>query len=260
MLMILLETIAVAFAMFSAIPVPQPVWNQKNMRYAMCAFPLVGVVCALFYLVWAVVCRMWPVPSLLQAAGYCLVPVLVTGGIHLDGYADTCDALASYADAAKKQEILKDPHCGAFALIRVCTYFVTYFALCASLEMDRKALLCLGLGFVLERALSGWAVATFPIAKNTGLVHTFATSADKTVVRRFLLVLAILVCAALLVIGRVAGACMAVAAWAVLWRYHTVAQKQFGGISGDLAGWFLQKAELWMLAALVVCRIAEGSI
>ncbi|WP_243427452.1 adenosylcobinamide-GDP ribazoletransferase, partial [Gemmiger formicilis] len=38
-------------------------------------------------------------------------------------YADTCDALASYADAAKKQEILKDPHCGAFALIRVCTYF-----------------------------------------------------------------------------------------------------------------------------------------
>ena len=58
--MILLETIAVAFAMFSAIPVPQPVWNQKNMRYAMCAFPLVGVVCALLYLVWAVICRMWP--------------------------------------------------------------------------------------------------------------------------------------------------------------------------------------------------------
>ena len=40
--MTLLETAAVAFAMFSAVPVPQPVWNEKNMRYALCAFPLVG--------------------------------------------------------------------------------------------------------------------------------------------------------------------------------------------------------------------------
>ena len=40
------ETAAVAFGMFSAIPVPQPQWNERNMRYALCAFPLVGVVCA----------------------------------------------------------------------------------------------------------------------------------------------------------------------------------------------------------------------
>ena len=42
--MLILETAAVAFSMFSALPVPQPVWNQRNMRYAMCAFPLVGLV------------------------------------------------------------------------------------------------------------------------------------------------------------------------------------------------------------------------
>lgn len=155
--MIILETVAVAFAMFSAIPVPQPAWNEKNMRYVLCAFPLVGVVCAVAYGLWAALCGNWPVPDLLEAAGYCLAPVLITGGIHLDGYADTCDALASYADAAKRQEILKDPHCGAFALICVCSYFVAYFALCASLTMDARTLACLGLGFVLERALSGWA-------------------------------------------------------------------------------------------------------
>ena len=39
--MIVLQTIAVAFAMFSAVPVPQFAWNEKNMRYALCAFPLV---------------------------------------------------------------------------------------------------------------------------------------------------------------------------------------------------------------------------
>ena len=42
------------------------------------------------------------------------------------------------------------------------------------------------------------------------------------------------------------------AALAALWRYHAVAVKQFGGVTGDLAGWFLQRAELWMLAALLL--------
>ena len=42
--MTVLQTIAVAFAMFSALPVPQFEWNEKNMRYAMCAFPLIGLV------------------------------------------------------------------------------------------------------------------------------------------------------------------------------------------------------------------------
>ena len=92
--MIVLQTIAVAFAMFSAIPVPQFEWNEKNMRYAMCAFPLIGLVIGA---AWCV-CGALPLPGLARAAGFALVPAWVTGGIHLDGYADTCDALSSYGD------------------------------------------------------------------------------------------------------------------------------------------------------------------
>ena len=112
--MIVLQTMAVAFAMFSALPVPQFTWNSKNMRYALCAFPLIGgVIGALWSL-----CGALPLPDMIRAGGFCLIPVLVTGGIHLDGYADTSDALSSYGDREKKLEILKDPHCGAFAVIR----------------------------------------------------------------------------------------------------------------------------------------------
>ena len=35
------------------------------------------------------------------------------------------------------------------------------------------------------------------------------------------------------------------------------ARAKFGGITGDLAGWFMQRAEFWMLAALVVCQQVE---
>ena len=102
-----LETILVAFAMFSAIPLPRVDWNGRNMRYALCAFPLVGAVCGGLWWGWAWVCGWLGAPELLRGAGFCLIPALVTGGIHLDGCADTWDALASCAPPEKKQEILK---------------------------------------------------------------------------------------------------------------------------------------------------------
>ena len=158
----------------------------------------------------------------------------------------------------KAGDILKDPHCGAFAVIRLCTYFTAYLGLCAAVDCTPRAALCMGLGFVLERALSGYAIAAFPLAKNTGLAHTFATGADRTAVRRALLVLCALAAAGMAAAGGMTGAAMALAAVLVFLRYRAVAQKQFGGISGDLAGWFLQKAELWMLAALAACSLLSG--
>ena len=245
--MIVLQTMAVAFAMFSALPVPQFTWNSKNMRYALCAFPLIGgVIGALWSL-----CGALPLPDMIRAGGFCLIPVLVTGGIHLDGYADTSDALSSYGDREKKLEILKDPHCGAFAVIRLCSYFLAYFALCTAVQFTPRIGLCWTLALVLERALSGLAIASFPLARNTGLAHTFASAADRKAVCSVLLVLAGLLCAALVLLG---GGALVLAALLVFWRYRVVSDRQFGGITGDLAGWFLQKAELWMLAALAACQ------
>lgn len=254
------ETIAVAFAMFSAIPVPRPVWNEKNMRYALCAFPLVGAVCALLWIGWALLAERFAVPLLLRAAGFCLIPVWLTGGIHLDGYADTCDALASYGDFEKKQAILKDPHCGAFAVIRLCSYFAAWFALCGTFQPTKDALLCMGIGFLLSRTLSGFAIAAFPLAKDTGLAHTFASSAARKRARIFLLALAAALVIGLIWFGKMTGAGMALAALAMLAHYRSISKKEFGGISGDLAGWFLQKAEIWMLAALVLCQRLEVAI
>ena len=215
-----LQTIAVAFAMFSALPMPQFDWNEKNMRYALCAFPLVGVVCGALWCV----CGVLPLPAAARAAGFCLVPVWVTGGIHLDGYADTCDALSSYGDTAKKLEILKDPHCGAFAVIRLCSYFAAYFALCGCVAFTPRVGVLWTLALVGERALS---------------------------VRQVLAALCAMLAVGLTALG---GWALVLAAGCVFARYYVVAKKQFGGVTGDLAGWFLQKCEIWMLAALAACQ------
>ena len=101
----LFETVIVAFSMFSALPVPRIAWNRRNMRWALCAFPLVGAVIGCLWWGWEALCVRLALPELLRAAGLCLLPAAATGGIHLDGYADTCDALASHSSPERRQEI-----------------------------------------------------------------------------------------------------------------------------------------------------------
>ena len=64
--------------------------------------------------------------------------------------------------------------CGAFAVIRLCMYFTGYFTLCGTVRLGNRELLCMGLSFVLPRSLWGFAIAIFPLAKNTGLAHGFS--------------------------------------------------------------------------------------
>lgn len=248
------ETIAVAFSMFSALPMPQFEWRKENMRYALCAFPLIGAVTGLGIWGAAWFCSALAFPAVVRGGLFCLIPIAVTGGIHLDGYADTSDALAANTTPERRQEILKDSHCGAFAIIRLCSWLIAYFSLCCAFIPDRQAVFCMGCGFVLSRALSGFAVASFPMARDTGLAHTFASGADKKRVRIFLLILILLLAVLLCLSGGAAGAAMLFAAVCALVHYYRTATDKFGGISGDLAGWFLQKAELWMLAALILVQ------
>ena len=255
-----LETVAVAFGMYSALPVPRVEWNKKNMRYALAAFPLVG---AALGLAWWGVCALGnalALPVVLRGAMLCVLPTLLTGGIHLDGYADTSDALASHASPARKQAILRDPHCGAFAVMRLCVYFIASFALCCAVEPTKTALWCVGLGFVLSRALSGLLLTVLNVAEGSSLAKAFADAAAKRRVRWILCAVSALLAAAMLWLGRLTGAAMLCAAALTVWRYVHTATREFGGTSGDLAGWFLVKAEFWMLAAVVAMQYMEKVI
>lgn len=91
----------------------------------MCFFPVVGVIIgALVFGAGQLILRYTECGKLFFAAVMTMIPVAVTGGIHLDGFADTIDAVSSYKDREKKLEILKDPHTGAFAVIGLCAYFL----------------------------------------------------------------------------------------------------------------------------------------
>ena len=117
----------IAFAMFSKIPMPQADWSEENMRYMLCFFPFVGAAVGVVMLGMEWLCCYFGMSNGFIAVALVLVPVIVTGGIHVDGLLDTSDALSSWRDREKRLEILKDSHAGAFAVITACVYFLTMY-------------------------------------------------------------------------------------------------------------------------------------
>ncbi len=246
------KTIAVAVSMYSAVPMPQFQWSEKNMRYAMVAFPLVGALCGIGLLLWYYLCSFLNFGCLLQGAGLVLVPVLITGGIHLDGFCDTTDAIASHADRERKLEIMKDSHAGAFAIIGVVAYLLFYVAVSSELVLTLQTVGALALIHVYSRCLSGFSVATVDAAKKSGLVYAFQDGAARSrvavVLGCYLVVLAIL----FLWLMGISGLIPLGTGLLMFLIYVAYSKHTFGGITGDLAGWFLSLAELLMVFSLVL--------
>lgn len=245
-----LKSIAAAFGMYSVLPAPYVDWNPSSLRYVLWAFPLIGLVCAGSWWLIALI----PLNDLLRGAALFLAPLLITGGIHLDGYLDVYDALASHGSVADRVRILHDPAVGAFAVIHLAIYAVASVALCATLVPTVPALGCLGAVFVLSRALVACSLATRPVIEGSSLARRFAEEADRRGLRWFSAILVIL-CGGVQVMSAtwLGGICFAAALLACAWCL-SVAQRRFGGLSGDLCGWMLVKVEFWSLAAFVLLQ------
>ena len=245
----IIKSICVAFSMYSKIPMPRVEWNEKNMKYAMCFFPLIGAVIGGLMLLVRFLCSRFGFNTSVYAVVMTALPVLVSGGIHTDGFIDTVDALSSYGDKEKKLEILKDPHTGAFAIIGAVMYYLLFFGFMTEI-WDIKATIAVSVGFVLSRSLSGLTIGIFKCAKNSGLLYTFKSAAHKkTIVTVMILYIAL--CVAMLCFTGVYGLgtiCAAVISF--LWYRH-VAYSKFGGITGDIAGYFVCICE-------VLCVIVGG--
>ena len=253
--MSIINSFFIAFSMYSRIPVPRVDWEKENMRYAMCFFPMIGVVIgAVMYLAGWLLDKT-SVGGLFRGVVFTLIPIIITGGIHMDGFMDTMDALGSWGDREKKLEILKDSHAGAFAILGMGCYLMWSVAVWS--ELPAEVLRVCGVSFVLSRALSGFSVVTFPAARNSGLLKMFQDGAQKKVVR---ITMCLYVAAAVIMMAVMNARAMtgAVTGVRIAFLYYiVVSRKQFGGVTGDLAGFFLETAELAMFTGILVTCIGR---
>ena len=262
------RSLCIAVSMYSRLPVPYGNWDKKEMKYSIGLFPIVGAVIGVMTWLW-----LWGMRRI-AAAGTtelpdvvflavstliaAILPVLVTGGIHVDGFMDTCDAFHSWADRDKKLQILSDPHIGAFSVISLlilAAVWVSAVAVVAG-SGDSRSFGVFALAYVLARALSGLAAVLFKNARGEGTLWAFTDFGEDAKRINLVLLCAEGLAAAIgMILLKPVGGGAAVIMSAAIWvQYKRKAYKELGGITGDLEGWFLCRCEAAAACALaVVC-------
>ena len=240
----------VAFAMFSKIPMPRADWTKENMKYMFCFFPFIGTVIGILTMAVAWLGLRFEYEPGFVTVVLVLIPVLVTGGIHVDGLLDTSDALSSWQERTRRLEILKDSHAGAFAIITACVYFIMWLGAWSQLQNDPEGICIMSIGFMMSRCLSGIGVITFPKARTDGTVAEFSRNASEIVARNILTAMFLVLAGLMIWINPVLGVAAVISAILVFWWYHHMAMKYFGGTTGDLSGFFLCICEVVMALVL----------
>lgn len=247
-----IRSLVIAFSMYSKIPVPQFAWEEEDMKYVLCFLPFVGtVVGGFFYLTmrFAAAGSFGPVFTVCLGA---VIPLLLTGGIHVDGYMDTMDAFHSYQSKERKLEILKDPHIGAFSVIMLLCYYLLYLGFLSEIK-DEKDILMVALGFVLSRIMGGFGVVFLKPSKKDGLLKIFSDTASKKIVA-VVLGIEFLVCAILFLrISPLTGGLVLLFTVGIFRYCKNRCYREFGGVSGDSAGYLIEMVELTILIVVAVC-------
>ncbi len=223
--------------------VSSPAEFARNMLY----FPLVGVLLG-FILAGTGYLAVLKVPSGVVGAVLLVEEILLSGGLHLDGYMDTMDGIFSGRSRERILEIMKDSRVGAHAVIAAGGLFVLKYALLVEM-VELKLWPVIVLMPALGRFNMGIGTALFPYARPEGLGKGFARFFSP---RRLALTgLYTLLAAYLLLSWRGVILGVLVGIWA--WLFARFVSGRIGGLTGDVYGALCELSELvtLLLAALL---------
>lgn len=240
-----------SLGMFCAIPLPFQLWDDKCMNLMLPCFPLIGVLIGAIWWGVAELLIFSGIHIVLVSAVLSIIPFLLPGFLHLDGYMDTSDAVLSRRPLEDKLRILKDPHTGAFAVIMLAVLFLLQFAALYAVVEKEKYLVLLVIIAVISRCGSSMAILCLKAMPQSGYANMFKNNTSVSH-KIFIIFIAVCAIATSFIFAGFYG--IIVAAAAILGYIGAIAYsyRDLKGISGDLAGYAIVISELCGLIALAI--------
>jgi adenosylcobinamide-GDP ribazoletransferase len=242
----LLRPLALAVGTLTIARVPAGAAPPEELRASTALFPLVGVFVGLP----SALVLASPLPVIPRATLALAAWIVVTGALHVDGWADCCDAAfvppVGAADETRSRRllILKDPHLGVFGTVGVLLLLLAKWSFLVHAPAAAP---------LLAAPVGRWgmvhALGRYPPARTEGLGAAYA---GRLPLGRAALTLAVIVGLCAWAAGPsprpFAAAAAGVIAAALTASFLVT---RFGGVTGDVAGAAGEAGELAALAAFV---------
>ena len=237
----------IALQFLSSLPIRLPGMPQpQELGRSLLFYPLVGLLFGV--LLWGLSGLLAGTPLMLHAALLLTAWVLLSGGLHLDGLADSADAwLGGFGDRERTLSIMKDPRSGPIAVVTlVLVLLLKFCALLALIELQQTAVLLI-VPLIGRSALLGIFLTT-PYVRAGGLGQALADHLPRQ--------------AGWWVLGLSALSCWLLASSAGVWALALAAvgfvwlrrlmMRRLGGTTGDTAGALLELLEVLVLVGVAI--------
>ncbi|MVW89375.1 adenosylcobinamide-GDP ribazoletransferase [Pseudomonas sp. PB101] len=237
----------IALQFLSSLPIRLPGMPEpRELGRSLLFYPLVGLLFGA--ILWACNWLLLGTPTLLHAALLLSVWVLLSGGLHLDGLADSADAwLGGFGDRERTLTIMKDPRSGPIAVVTLVLVLLLKFTALLALIEQQHSLALVIVPLIGRGALLGLFLTT-PYVRAGGLGQALADHLPRSVGRQVLAVSA-LACVLIAGLSGVLAVVLAVLGFAWL---RQVMLRRLGGTTGDTAGAMLELIEVGVLVGLAL--------
>ncbi|MBX6311300.1 MAG: adenosylcobinamide-GDP ribazoletransferase, partial [Isosphaeraceae bacterium] len=148
-----LKALRLALAFLTVLPIPfrDSEIHEADLAASRFAYPVVGVLIGLVLAGLHEGLARGAIAAPLRAFLLLAAGVLLTGGLHLDGLADTCDGLFLWGGPERRLAVMRDPHIGSFGATGLLLVLLGKYAALVSLESGERTLALLG-GAVASRS------------------------------------------------------------------------------------------------------------
>jgi len=238
------QSFLIALQFLTTIPVrvSEPV-SAKNIGQSLLYYPIIGLIIGGLMLgfVWLLGEQSSWVIAILTLTLW----ITLTGGLHLDGLADSADAwLGGLGDKEKTLRIMKDPASGPIAVVVLFLVIAIKFIMLAEL-IQHQHYLAIIMTVVLARTAIPILLLTTPYVRSNGLGTLLVENMPHRSVR---LIISLVLFLSLLSIGLIALSIFFIVL--LLLRYYMI--KRLDGTTGDTAGAMLELLETITLTTLVI--------
>ncbi|MBN7572545.1 adenosylcobinamide-GDP ribazoletransferase [Clostridium sp. 2-1] len=232
-----------ALSMFTILPTPYVEWDDDGVKNMMKFYPLIGLIIGILWSIIYYLASILNISIVLKSSIITIVPFIITGMLHLDGFMDVCDAILSRRSKEEKLRILKDSATGAFAVISLVILFFLQFGGVYSILEKNSSLYTLILIPIISRSVVAYYLLSRATIKESTLGTYFkkGTNVYDKLIMIITLIIALIISVILL---NIYGIILVLLMSLGIKLSVEKCRKEFGGISGDVAGFALVIGEV----------------
>lgn len=254
-----IKALIMCIQFFTSIPVPYEVpMDREHMERAIRVFPILGILQGIIYIFITFALLEWtPLSTVAVAFFLWLSWIIVTGGLHLDGWMDVSDGYFSFRNPEKRLEIMKDSRIGAFGVLSVLVLLSARFLFIYE-TISRMSLWTYPLILLIPffgKIMMGVLLIKVKSAKADGLGAMFQQAASKGTLWRYPVYLIVLLGMILFIwpesFWGLASFIIGSSLFILIARKKII--RWFGGITGDVLGAAVEGGEtlLWLILWLL---------